>query len=89
MFDFFGPTSSQQQLRNSHIHHATAHLALVLLLIEKGSFTDKEYGEAIAKATHMVDQLLAETQEEANKEFDQKHPGLRETLNKIFGENGD
>lgn len=81
--DIFGP--SIQQFQDSHVHHATNYLALALLLIEKGIITDDDLDRARTQATHIIDQVVAQKQEEAQKEFDAEHPGVREMFGKIFG----
>lgn len=77
--DMFGVTS--KQLQEAHAATATQILALGLLLIEKGIITDDEFSRAHTQATHIVDQIVAQKQEEADDEFDKAHPGVR----KMFG----
>lgn len=82
--DLFGP--SLQQVRESHIHHATNYIALVLLLVEKGVITDDELGKARTRATHMIDQVVAEQREEAIAEYDKEHPGVRAMMERMLGQ---
>ena len=82
--DIFGFGPSIEQFQESHIHHATEHLALVLVLVKKGIVTDDELEAARAQATHIIDQIAAQKKQEALEEFDKENPGLREMI-KAFG----
>ncbi len=65
--------------------HAENFVTILLLLLEKGVFTQSEYNEMRDKAISEVEQVFAQKQEEVNKEFDKKHPGIRTFLEKILG----
>ncbi len=65
-----------EQVYDSHIHHAIQYLALVLLLVEKGIITDDELDRSRARATQLVDQIVAQQKEEAKNEFKTQHPGV-------------
>tara|TARA_Y100000310_G_scaffold248179_1_gene253985 strand:- start:25 stop:291 length:267 start_codon:yes stop_codon:yes gene_type:complete len=82
--ELFGP--SYQQVRESIICAFTQHLALVLLLTDKGIVNDDELDKFRAQATHIMDQLVAEQKEQAVKEFDKEHPGVRQMWNKTTGQ---
>jgi hypothetical protein len=56
---------SQQDLREGLTTAYTMNLALAMLLIEKGVITDDELDASLAKATHIVDQLVAKAKEAA------------------------
>ena len=63
--------------------------AIFLLLMEKGIVTADDITDAKIRATHMTEQEMARQKEVAQKEFDAKHPGTRQFLNKLFGDSFD
>lgn len=81
--DLFSVTPSQVNEANQA--HAINHLALAMLLIEKGIITDDELDKARTQATHIVEQAWAEKRERAKEEFDEEHPGVRDMFQKITG----
>ena len=72
------------QLNESNLNHAINYGALVIALIEKGVLTQKEYDRAHARATHIMEQAFAKNRDDAEKEIDEKHPGLRNFFDKMF-----
>lgn len=84
MFDLFGGVTNEH-INESNQAHASNHLSLVLLLIEKGVVSVEELEKSRAKATHIVEQEWARKRKEAEKEFDEKHPAMREFMGKLFG----
>lgn len=83
MFDLFGVTPSQvnEALKVHSVNYAT----VILLLVEKGIVSDEEVVRARIQATHAVDQILAQKQEEVDAEFDEQHPGVRKLFGRILG----
>ena len=53
------------------------------MLTKKGLIDDKELEVARQQATHIVEQEWARKKEEAEKEFAEKYPHLKEMLNKF------
>ena len=72
-------------LRKSVTQLTITQVALVQALVENGLVTWEQVEKQVASATHAVDQELAAVDEERQNEFDEKHPGLRKTLEKLLG----
>lgn len=85
MFDsLFGGVSSEDINRSNQAHAINA-IAIMIVMVDKGLVTDEELMAARVKATQYVDQEWARKREESEKEFDEKHPGLRKTLDSLLG----
>ena len=82
--DIFGVTASE--VNQSNQAHAVNYLTLTLLLIEKGIITDDEIERARTQATHFVEQEWARKKEEAAKDFDEQHPGVRKMFGSVLGD---
>ena len=52
----------------------------------KGIITDEELNTTRIEATQLVDQIWAKQKEEAIKEFDEQHPGVRKLFGNILGD---
>ena len=65
--------------------HASKFVAIANLLVQKGVITPEELEVAVNKASAEVDQVWAERKEQALKEFDEEHPGIREIFGKVLG----
>lgn len=72
-------------LNDSNKAHVINNMAVALLLIEKGIITDDELDKARQKATHIIDQIWTAKQDEAAKNFEEEHPGVRDFFQKITG----
>ena len=48
-----------QQLNEANKNHAIAYGALTIALLQKGVISEQEYDQAVAQATHVVDQEFA------------------------------
>jgi hypothetical protein len=59
--------------------------SLLYILLEKEIITVEDFRKARARATSEVDQVWARRKEEVDKEFDEKHPGVRKFWNTLFG----
>ncbi|GAG02873.1 unnamed protein product [marine sediment metagenome] len=84
MLDLFGPSS--EDVNRSNMAHATNHMAVCIALIDKGILTPDEIEACRGQATHIVEQRWAEKEREAKIAFDKEHPGMRDMMNKLFGE---
>ena len=83
--ELFGGVTAAQVDESNKAHAANA-IAIVGVLVEKGICTQEEMQAAVIKATAMVDQAWAEKREAAEKEFDEKHPGLRDMFKRLWGD---
>ena len=86
MFDLLEETfgsSTTSQLRNAIYGNTASVAALSAILVRKGIMTEEEFTKARASALATADQLVAKVDEEAEKEFDEKHPGVRDFFKKI------
>ena len=81
--DLFGVTPAE--INESNKAHAIFSATIVIALVEKGIITDDELEAARMKATHLIDQLFAAKREDAEKEFDEQHPGMRDLFKKLTG----
>lgn len=79
MFDLFGENLVEHCNQLSKTQ-AVNYVALALLLIEKGVITEGELLRARARATHQVDQIFAEKQAEADREFSEKYPSFAKLI---------
>ena len=59
---------SQPDPNADNQRHAIAYGALLMVLIDKGVITDEEYGQAVIKATQIMDQEFAQKRDEATME---------------------
>lgn len=80
--DLFGSGVTAEHVNAGNQAHEINSLALATVLVDKGIITIDELAKARVQATHVVEQAWARKKEEANKEFDENHPGLR----KLFGD---
>lgn len=84
MFDLFGGVTNSQL--NEVVKYAGInHLQLVSVLLDKGILTVEDLERSRVLATSIVDQQTAEHMGELRREFDEKHPGVREMFGKLFG----
>lgn len=81
---FLGP--DPDKLNQANMVHATNVLAVLIVLEEKGLLTMEEFTKAQMQATHIVEQQFAQKREDAEREFDEQHPGVRDMLKRMFGE---
>jgi hypothetical protein len=86
--DLFG-VASAETFNQSNQAHAVNYLTLVQLLIQKRIVSADEIADARIKATHFVEQEWARKREEQEREFDEKHPGLRKLLGQVSGSDPD
>lgn len=84
--DLFGGVTCEQ-INQANQAHAVNFMTLMLVLVERGIISTDELETAKARAEHLVEQEWARKREEAVKEFDEKHPGLRQLFGKVLGEN--
>lgn len=82
--DLFGGVTVEC-LNQSNQAHAINYLTLAIILIEKGIISEDEIEKTRVQATHLVEQEWARKREDADKEFDEKHPGLRQKFAKVLG----
>lgn len=66
----FGPSAGE--IQDMALDMATNHLALVLVLCDKGIITPEEYAAARTRATHICEQELAKVKAEAQAEYDKE-----------------
>ena len=83
MLDMIGPSS--EDINRSNMAHATNHMTLHLALVAKGILTSGDIEACRGRATHLVEQMWAKKEEEANAAFDEEHPGMRDMMKKLFG----
>ncbi len=83
--DLFGGGVSAEDVNQSNQAHAVNFLTLTLVLVEKGIISADEIKKARVQATGFVDQEWAKKREQQEKEFDEKHPGLRKLFGQILG----
>jgi hypothetical protein len=77
-----GPTYTE--LNNSSRAHAENYMGILIALVNKGILSYEEFEKGKLQATHIVEQEFTRRQDEANQKFDAEHPGLRETLERLF-----
>jgi hypothetical protein len=58
---------AEQAMNESNQTHATAYGALIILLIDKGIITQKEYDRAYIQAQHDISQEFARKRDEQTK----------------------
>lgn len=82
--DLFGGVTAEQVNQANQVH-VVNYVTLAFLLVDKGVITGDEIEKARVKATHFVEQEFARKREEQEKEFDEKHPGLRKMFGNVLG----
>ena len=60
--------------------------AIFLILMEKGVVTPEEVEIYKVRAESLVDQVVARKKDEARKEVDEKYPGVRDFMKRMFGD---
>lgn len=68
--------ADHKQAMEQFSHHAINYTSLALLLIDKGITTEEELDRFRARATHMVDQIMAEAEKEVKEKFEKEYPAL-------------
>lgn len=74
-----------EQINESNKAHAINYVAILIVLTDKGIISADEFVFAKVRATSIVDQEFAEKRENAEREFDEEHPGARDLLKAITG----
>lgn len=82
----FGGGVSADLVNESNKAHAVNAVAIMDILISKGICTQEDINVALVKATALIDQAWAEKREAAEREFDEKHPGLRDMFKRLWGD---